>query len=169
VAGVATIGGASYLIYKKRKKKLLLVAGNREQETINNQNELVNNEVVVSTSQSKNLPGLPIQDLYFQNTKQNQLAQLIQQTKIKVGSNLELALETLLDTQSEITRGNNTFAIRQLQRETKEKLQNKLSLEEINNLCQLQSEVIQLQQGQDYQVQIEVNPYGQEVRNLGRE
>ncbi|CAG8589398.1 2738_t:CDS:2, partial [Cetraspora pellucida] len=68
-----------------------------------------------------------------------------QQTKEKIGSNLIVSLETLLDTQVEIAKSNNTFAIRQLQREAKEKLQSKLSLEEINKLCQLQSEITQLE------------------------
>ena len=69
--------------------------------------------------------------------------QLISQTKQKIGSSLALALETLLDTQTEITHSDNNFTVRQLQREAKEKLLTKLSEEEVNHLCQLQREVIQ--------------------------
>jgi hypothetical protein len=66
----------------------------------------------------------------------------------------------LLDAQSEITKGNDTFVIRQFQRDAKEKLITKLSLEEINTLCQLKGEVVQqqLQQEQGFQAQIEQQP-----------
>jgi hypothetical protein len=64
-----------------------------------------------------------------------------------------MVLETLLDTQTEITHGNNNFAVRQLQREAKEKLLTKLSEEEINHLCQLQKAVVQQE---ELQAQIEV-------------
>jgi len=85
---------------------------------------------------------------------------LLKQTKRRIGANLEIALETLLDTQAEITKDNNTFAIRQLQREAKEKLQSKLSLAEIDNLCQKQTEIVQLQHLQEQEqkiAQIQVN------------
>ncbi|CAJ0841870.1 10660_t:CDS:2 [Entrophospora sp. SA101] len=134
--GAITVGGITYYLIQKRKNKPLLVSGNTEQEVTNNQNEKDFSEVIASTSQNKELPILPVQGLNSQ-TKNDELTQLIQQTKEKIGVNLILALETLLDTQIEITQGNNNFAIRQLQREAKEKLQSKLSLEEINNLCQL--------------------------------
>ncbi|CAJ0841864.1 10658_t:CDS:2 [Entrophospora sp. SA101] len=139
--GAITVGGITYYLIQKRKNKPLLVSGNTEQEVTNNQNEKDFSEVIASTSQNKELPILPVQGLNSQ-TKNDELTQLIQQTKEKIGVNLILALETLLDTQIEITQGNNNFAIRQLQREAKEKLQSKLSLEEINNLCQLQSEQV---------------------------
>jgi hypothetical protein len=86
-------------------------------------------------------------------TKSTELAQLVNQTKQKIGPNLVVTLETLLDTQAEIAKGNNTYAIRKDQREAKEKLQTKLTLAEIDNLCQLQSEVVQQEQ---IQAQIQV-------------
>ncbi|CAJ0761285.1 23570_t:CDS:2, partial [Entrophospora sp. SA101] len=69
----------------------------------NNQNEKDFSEVIASTSQNKELPILPVQGLNSQ-TKNDELTQLIQQTKEKIGVNLILALETLLDTQIEITQ-----------------------------------------------------------------
>src|SRR6185437_15619763 len=88
-------------------------------------------------------------------TKSTELNQLVTQIKQKIGSNLAVALETLLDTQTEITHNNNNFAVRQLQREAKEKLLTKLSEEEINYLCQLQKAVVQQEQ---LQAQIEIPP-----------
>jgi hypothetical protein len=85
--------------------------------------------------------------------KSTELSQLVIQTKQKVGPSLAMVLETLLDTQTEITHGNNNFAVRQLQREAKEKLLTKLSEEEINHLCQLQKAVVQQE---ELQAQIEV-------------
>jgi len=88
-------------------------------------------------------------------TKQTELDQLIIQTKQKIGSNLAVALETLLDAQTEITKGNSTYAVRKDQREAKKELLTKLSEEEINHLCQLQSEVVQQKQ---LQAQVEIPP-----------
>ena len=85
------------------------------------------------------------------------LERLINKFRVRLKVDLHLHLETLLDTQSEIVKGNNTFEIRQLKREAKEKLLVELSVEEINKLLQLQDEVIKLQQGQDLQFQVEVN------------
>jgi hypothetical protein len=87
--------------------------------------------------------------------KTTALTQLIYQIKQKIDPSLVIALETLLDTQTEITRGNNAYAIRKDHRKSKEKLLTKLSEEEINNLCQLQSEVIQQE---ELQANIEVLP-----------
>jgi hypothetical protein len=80
---------------------------------------------------------------------------------------LEITLETLLDTQAEITQGNNTFVIRQLQREAKQELRKNLTIEETNNLCRLQSEVTQLEMENDQQIQaqIEVVPQRQIITN----
>ena len=64
-----------------------------------------------------------------------------------------MVLETLLDTQAEITKRNSTYAVRKDQREAKEKLLTKLSEEGINHLCQLQSEVVQQQ---ELEAQVEV-------------
>jgi hypothetical protein len=88
-------------------------------------------------------------------TKSVELDQLIAQTKQKISPNLIISLETLLDIESEIARGNNTFALRQTQREAKKELQSGLSIQEINNLCQLQREVVQQE---EFQNRVEVPP-----------
>jgi len=153
-----------YCCYKKKKKKVLLVAGSEGEEAESSKNELANNEIVEENSlqQDKKIPDLP-----SQNLKSDELVQLIQQAKRKISENLVISLETLLDAQAEITRGNNNFSIRQLQREAKEKLIKKLTIEEINNLCQLQAEVTKLEAEDNNQVQaqIEVVPQQQILAN----
>ncbi|CAG8567527.1 12552_t:CDS:2, partial [Racocetra persica] len=143
-----------YCCYKKRKKKILLIAGSSEEkipETTIQQSEKVTQEVI----NDENL------------NKREALIRLIRQIKNKIGIDLEITLETLLDTQSEITQGNNTFAIRQLQREAKEKLRKKITAEEINKLCQLQAEVTQLEMENTDQIQaqIEIAPQQQILAN----
>ncbi|CAJ0824658.1 6738_t:CDS:10 [Entrophospora sp. SA101] len=144
--GVIAIGGTTYYVVRKRKKDSSL----QGQE--------------IGLVPLKELLGLPVKDSDLQL---QQLEQLITQTKSQIGTNLIVALETLLDTQTEITQGNNNFAIRQLQREAKEKLQSKLSLEEINTLCQLQSEIVRLQ-GQKIVNQAPTNSKEQ-IKNLQSE
>jgi len=65
-------------------QKLPLVAGNRGQTVVNNQNQETG-EFIELTPQIKGLS--------FQNNKQNQLTQLIQQTKSKIGLSLITSLE----------------------------------------------------------------------------
>jgi len=137
--GAVTISGTTYLICKKRKKK-----NNSSQDKNNSSIELVEtsheagaHEIVREGNTNEEQAIL----------RQQELENLIQQTKSKTGKKLEVFLETLLDTQIEISKGNNTFAVRQLQREAKEKLQKKLSSEEIDRICQIQNEIIELQIG----------------------
>ncbi|CAG8805255.1 46274_t:CDS:2 [Gigaspora margarita] len=149
---IATAAG--YYCYKKGKNSaIIFMPGSDEQEAqevrelpIIHQPERVIQGII--ETQGREIP-----------TKQSELERLVSKVKNKIGTNLQLSLETLLDTQAEITKGNNTYSIRQDQREAKEKLLSKLRLDEINNLCQLQSEVTQLeiQEGGEssYQTQIE--------------
>lgn len=141
-----------YCCYKKRKKKVLLIAGSGEEKT---QKVEKTTQEVVNIEEEEN------------SNKREELLQLVKQIKSKIGANLEITLETLLDTQAEITQGNNTFVIRQLQREAKQELRKNLTIEETNNLCRLQSEVTQLEMENDQQIQaqIEVVPQRQIITN----
>ncbi|CAJ0908524.1 13444_t:CDS:2 [Entrophospora sp. SA101] len=73
----------------------------------------------------------------------NSSIELVETNREAEDHELEVSLETLLDTQAEIAKGNNTYTLRQTLREAKEKLMKKITSEEIDNLCQLKSEIVQ--------------------------
>jgi len=120
--------------------------------------EINNNEELFDSDE-----GSPVSQSFGYESNSNQpvtrtelFERLINEAKTKLNTDLQLSLETLLDAQSEIIKGNDTFEIRQLKRKAKEKLLGSdLSTEEIENLCRLQSELVQWE---EQEAQVEVNP-----------